>query len=145
MNEIPIHKHNLLEIYTDGAARGNPGPAAFAFLFVQQNKIIFKNSLFIGITTNNKAEYIAIIKALKRAEKNFKGLLHLYSDSNLAIQQINNKWKVNYPHLLKLRSEVHHLSKKFEKVEFFHIRRDNYYIQICDKMCNERIDAKINS
>jgi ribonuclease HI len=145
MSEIPIHNHNPLEIYTDGAARGNPGPAAFAFLFVQQNKIIYKDSLFIGNTTNNSAEYIAIIEALKHAKKNYKGLIHIFSDSNLAIQQINNKWKVNYPHLLKLRTEVHHLSKKFEKVEFFHVRRDNYYIQICDKMCNERIDAEISS
>ena len=143
MSEIPIHNHNPLEIYTDGAARGNPGPAACAFLFVHQNKITFKDALFIGNTTNNIAEYNAIIEALKRAEKNYSGLVHLFSDSNLAIQQINNKWKVNYPHLLKLRSEVHHLSKKFEKVEFFHIRRDNYYIQICDRMCNERLDAKL--
>lgn len=143
MSEIPIHNHNPLEIYTDGAARGNPGPAACAFIFVQQNKITFKDALFIGNTTNNIAEYHAIIEALKRAEKNYNGLIHLFSDSNLAIQQINNKWKVNYPHLLKLCKEVHQHSKKFESVEFFHVSRDNYYIQICDKMCNESLDAKI--
>jgi ribonuclease HI len=143
MSEVPIHRLNPLEIYTDGAARGNPGPAACAFLFVQQNKITIKETLFIGNTTNNVAEYNAIIEALKHIEKNYKGLVHLFSDSNLAIQQINNKWKVNYPHLLKLRSKVHQLSKKFESVEFFHVPRDNYYIQVCDKMCNKLLDAKI--
>ena len=145
MSEIPIHNHNPLEIYTDGAARGNPGPAAGAFLFVYQNKITFKNSFFIGTATNNTAEYHAIIEALKYAEKNYKGSIHIFSDSNLAIQQINNKWKVNYPHLLKLRSKVHSLSKKFESVEFSFVSRANHYIQVCDKMCNERIDTEFNS
>ncbi|MFW9951632.1 MAG: reverse transcriptase-like protein, partial [Candidatus Thorarchaeota archaeon] len=110
--------------------------------FVQKNEILCKESNFLGKTTNNVAEYQAIIKGLKAAEKYYKGIIHLFSDSNLAIQQINNNWKVNYPHLLALKNEIYQLCKKFKKTQFFHIGRNNKYIQICDKMCNEQLDAK---
>jgi len=142
MSKKPINNREVLELYTDGAARGNPGPAACAFLFVQKEQILYKESCLIGKATNNIAEYQAIIKALKAVEKNFRGIVHLFSDSNLAIQQINNKWKVNYSHLRQLRNEVVQLCKKYEKVDFFHVGRNNRYIQICDQLCNARLDAE---
>ena len=79
---------------------------------------------------------------MRNAEKFHKGYLELYSDSNLAVNQINNRWKINYPHLLELCNEVHQLSQQYDKVEFFHIRRDNPYIELCDKMCNDTLDNK---
>jgi ribonuclease HI len=131
-----------LKIYTDGAARGNPGPAASAFLFVSASKIIHQEVEFIGNETNNTAEYIAIINALKTAQKFHAGHIQLFSDSKLAIQQIAKKWKINYPHLLKLAKKVLALVEKYDKVEFFHIKRENPYIQKCDQLCNERLDAE---
>ena len=142
MSKNPVNDYEILEIYTDGASRGNPGPAAYAYLYVQSSKILRKKSAFIGKATNNVAEYQAIINALKDIDIEFKGRVRLYSDSNLAIQQINNRWKVNYPHLLKLRAEVYRLVKKFEEIEFSHSRRSNRYVQICDSLCNERLDNK---
>ncbi len=142
MSKNPITQRDILKIYTDGAARGNPGPAACAFLFVQNDTVIHEESNYIGTATNNTAEYHAIINALKVAEKFHRGHLQVYSDSNLAIQQINNKWKINYPHLMKLYSKVHQLCENYEKVEFFHMGRNNPYIQKCDTLCNERLDAK---
>jgi len=142
MSKYLIKKGEILKIYTDGAARGNPGPAAFAFLFVHNNTIIHHGVSFIGKATNNQAEYQAIINALKAAESFHKGHLQIFSDSNLAIQQINKKWKINYPHLSKLCSKVYQLSEKYEKVEFFHIGRNNQFIQKCDKLCNDRLDAE---
>ena len=135
-------KGNILKIYTDGAARGNPGPAAYAFIFVDDNDIIHKGSGFLGTTTNNTAEYKAIINALKAAEKFDRGRLQIYSDSNLAVQQINKKWRINYPHLSELCSEVYHLCEKYEKVEFFHVSRKNPYIQKCDALCNSQLDKE---
>ena len=65
----PIKRGDILEIYVDGASRGNPGPAAWSFIFVKDNQIIHQNSGYIGNATNNTAEYKAIINALNEAEK----------------------------------------------------------------------------
>ncbi|MFX0020155.1 MAG: ribonuclease HI family protein [Promethearchaeota archaeon] len=142
MSNNLIKKGEILKIYTDGAARGNPGPAASAFLFVHNNTIIHHGVSFIGEATNNQAEYHAIINALKTAESFHKGHLQIFSDSNLAIQQINKKWKINYPHLSNLCSKVYKLSEKYEKVEFFYVRRNNHFIQKCDKLCNDKLDTQ---
>jgi len=142
MKGSPVKKGTILKIYVDGASRGNPGPAVSAFLLVHNGKIIRDECDFIGTATNNTAEYQAIINALKAAEKFSRGHIQVHSDSNLAIQQINKKWKINYPHLSKLCSQVYKLSEKYEQVEFFHVRRNNKYIQKCDKLCNERLDAE---
>ncbi|MFX1313926.1 MAG: ribonuclease HI family protein [Promethearchaeota archaeon] len=137
-----IEKESILKIYTDGAARGNPGPAAWAFLLIFNDNVIHENSGYIGTATNNTAEYHAIINALNTAERFHKGYIQIYSDSNLAVQQINNKWKINYPHLTKLYHKVHQLCEKYKKVEFFHVGRNNSYIQKCDSLCNERLDTE---
>jgi ribonuclease HI len=142
MNRSPVKKGDKLKIYTDGASRGNPGPAASAFLYVHNDNIIHDECDFIGTATNNAAEYRAIINALKVAERFSRGHIQVYSDSNLAIQQINKKWKINYPHLSKMCKEVYKLREKYEKVEFFHVGRNHPYIQKCDKLCNERLDAE---
>ena len=142
MVENPTKKGHILKIFVDGASRGNPGPATSAFLVVHNDNIIYDNCEFIGTATNNTAEYRAIKNALKAAEQFSRGHIQVYSDSNLAIQQINKKWKINYPHLSKLCSEVYKLREKYEKVEFFHVGRNNPYIQKCDKLCNDRLDAE---
>ncbi|MFW9872740.1 MAG: ribonuclease HI family protein [Candidatus Thorarchaeota archaeon] len=142
MSKIPIKKDGVLKVFTDGAARGNPGPAAYAFLFIHNNNIIHKGSGYIGVITNNTAEYKAIINALRAAKKFQMGHLQIFSDSNLAVQQINRKWKVNYPHLSELRVKVHQLCEKFERVEFHHVSRNNRYLQICDELCNSQLDKK---
>jgi len=142
MSRIPIKRGDILKIYTDGAARGNPGPAAYAFMFVHNDAIIHKGFGYIGTATNNTAEYKAIINALKVAEKFHRGHIQIFSDSNLAIQQINRKCKINYPHLSELCSEVYRLSKKYEKVEFFHVSRNNRYIRQCDELCNYVLDKE---
>ena len=115
----------ILKIYADGAARGNPGPAACAFVFVLNNQIIHSDVSFIGTATNNQAEYQAIINALKAVTQFQPMHIQVYSDSNLVIQQINRKWRVNVPHLLKLYNQVYRLKEKFEKAEFSHVRRNN--------------------
>jgi ribonuclease HI len=142
MDGSPVKKGDILKIYIDGASRGNPGPAASAFLLVHHDNIIRDECDYIGTATNNTAEYRGIINALKAAERLSRGHIQVYSDSNLAIQQINKKWKINYPHLSKLCSEVYKLCEKYEHVEFFHVGRNNPYIIKCDKLCNERLDVE---
>lgn len=138
-----LGKNDLLKIYTDGAARGNPGPAASAFLIISGNEIIHQKVDFIGNATNNTAEYKAIINALKSIQKFHKGSVQIFSDSKLAINQITKKWKINYPHLLEYAKEAQRLMNHFQNVEMRHVKRNNPYIQICDQLCNERLDAEI--
>ncbi len=105
----------LIKIYTDGGSLGNPGPSAIAFVAYQDNKIIFQYSQAIGKTTNNFAEYTALVKALEW----LKNYLHtnsfsppsrvkFYSDSNLLINQVNGYFKVKNANIgnfiLKIRS-----------------------------------------
>ncbi|MFX1496888.1 MAG: ribonuclease HI family protein [Promethearchaeota archaeon] len=133
-------KLESLKVYTDGAARGNPGPAACAFLYVHNNEIIYSEVSYIGNATNNQAEYQAIINAMKKVGSFHAKHIKIFSDSKLVIQQLNRKWKINVPHLSKLSSQVFQMIDKFEKVDFFHVRRNNSFIQKCDLLCNERLD-----
>jgi ribonuclease HI len=137
-----MEKYNILKIYTDGAARGNPGPAASAFLIVSGKNIIHEGVEYIGIATNNTAEYYAIINALKTAREFHSEDLQIYTDSKLAVNQITKKWKINFPHLLNLAKTIWRLMTKFQKVELFHVKRNHPYIRRCDQLCNERLDKE---
>ena len=142
LKKQPVKRGDLLEVYVDGASRKNPGPAAWAFIYVKDEEIIYKKSEYVGETTNNTAEYLAIINALKEAEKYSRWDIKVYSDSKLAINQINKKWRINYPHLSKLCNDVYTLCNKYNKVDFYHIGRKNDLIQKCDDLCNKTLDSK---
>lgn len=142
MKENPVKKEDLLEIYADGAARGNPGPASWAFIFVSNDQIVHQKSDYIGNKTNNTAEYLAIINALIEAENYTRWEVKVFSDSQLVIRQINKEYRINAPHLSDLCSQVYNLCNKFEKVEFYHLGRNNSFIKKCDTLCNECLNAK---
>jgi len=83
----------MIKIYTDGASRGNPGESAFAFIFTEKGKVIFLSAEYIGSATNNIAEYMAIISALREAGEKNIDRASLISDSELVISQINGTYK----------------------------------------------------
>jgi ribonuclease HI len=131
-----------LRIFVDGASRGNPGPAAYAFIFIDKNTKVYEKSEFIGKATNNLAEYTGILSSLQEAQKITTGNVKLYSDSQLAVRQLNKEYKINASHLSKIAENIFNLIGKFEQLAFIHAPRDNKYIQICDKLCNKRLDEK---
>jgi ribonuclease HI len=131
----------LLEIYTDGASRGNPGPASYSFLFVQSGKIIHEESAYLGAATNNTAEYHGIIAALTKARDLTKDAVRVYSDSELVIRQINGEYRINKPHLAELRAEIAALEKQFSSVEFRNVPRENPFIRRCDELCSRTLDG----
>src|SRR5271155_4336517 len=109
---------NKLIIYTDGGARGNPGPAAIGFvIYDAAGKVLKKFKHYIGITTNNQAEYRALIAALDQAgDLGFKhASCHL--DSELVVKQLNGKYKIKEPGLKPLAAEALRLTQKFTQVE----------------------------
>jgi len=125
-----------VKIYTDGGSRGNPGKSACAFLVVKNNKIVLSSSKFIGQATNNDAEYNAIVEALSqiKAKK-----IHLFSDSELVVKQLNGEYKINKPELKKLWEKVIRLCEN-RKVIFSNVPRENKYITKVDYLVNLELD-----
>ncbi|MGB9694604.1 MAG: ribonuclease HI family protein [Caldisericaceae bacterium] len=132
----------MLEIYTDGASRGNPGKSAIAGVIVKDKQIIKVYAEFCGITTNNVAEYSAIIKALDEAIRLRESRVRVLSDSELVISQILGKYKVKAIHLAELFEEVSEKSKMFSSVVFENLPRENHYIAIADKLTTYILGAK---
>lgn len=106
-------KYELLEINTDGGSRGNPGPAGIGVYAASEGKEIFTLSETIGETTNNVAEYTAVIRSLEYlTEKEiFTERLKYILDSELIVRQILGKYKVKQPHLQILRQQIVDLVK----------------------------------
>jgi ribonuclease HI len=125
----------MLDIYTDGASRGNPGKSALSGVIVRDSHIIMVYSEFIGITTNNVAEYSAVIKALEEARLLGETSVKIYSDSELAMSQINGLYKVKAPHLAELLNILKEKKKLFKKIAFEYVPRENSFTRIADALC----------
>ena len=130
-----------LYIYTDGASRGNPGEAgAGIVIYNEDGKIIKKTKKYLGNTTNNVAEYLALIIALKEAIKLKADIVHLFSDSELVVRQIKGIYKVRDKKMRVLSSEVKKLLSNFIQYNITCIdRRKN---KEADKLANLAIDEK---
>ena len=137
-----MNSTSKISIFTDGAARGNPGPAAAAFLFIQNEKVVHQQNYLLGNQTNNQAEYQAIIKALENAKKYAKEDIALFSDSELVIKQISGEYQVKSPHLKNLYREVKTLIRYFSSIKFSHVPRSNSWIKLADKLCNELLNQQ---
>lgn len=138
-----------LYIYTDGGARGNPGPAAAGIVIKnEKNAVLASFGRYLGETTNNQAEYRALLLALEKAAelaaKLATGLgnaeIACYADSELMIKQLNHKYKVRDPDLAPLFLKIWNLSVKFKKISYHHIRREEN--TEADKLVNEVLDEK---
>lgn len=130
-----------LYIYTDGGSRGNPGHSAIGILILDENKkILLKYKRYIGINTNNQAEYRALIKGLELAKRFTKDDICCFLDSELVVRQLNGKYKIRNNDLLILFNELKKHESIFKKVTYVHVKRENTYIQMADAMVNEALD-----
>lgn len=128
-----------LIIYTDGGARGNPGPAAIGVVIYNQSaKIVSKISKYIGDTTNNQAEYQALIEGLTEAAKLGGQGIDCYLDSELVVKQMQGKYKVREAGLKDLVMQALRLTAKFSRVDFYHIPREKN--KLADKLVNEALN-----
>lgn len=126
--------------YTDGASRGNPGPASYAFLVVKEDIILHEESGFLGICTNNVAEYMAVLQGLQWLAGVTTGPVHVFSDSELVMRQLSGAYAVKKPHLARLHKEVSALSGTFKKISYDSVPRENPYIGLADTLCNRELD-----
>lgn len=135
-------------VYTDGGSRGNPGPSAIGVYITRSNgEVLFSVGREMGITTNNVAEYTAVLVALEWISSHKKELGHVagiqfYADSELAISQLNGLYKVKSMHLKPLFDKIRLLaSQLFIPVTYTHIPREKN--KEADRLVNMALDKKI--
>jgi len=132
-----------LEIYSDGGARGNPGPAAAAFLATDEaGTILYSSARFIGVRTNNQAEYEALISALEYALSVQAEEVVCRLDSELVARQMKGEYSVKNTELRLLYVKAHALRVRFKSANFFSVRRENLFIQKADALVNKTLDEQ---
>jgi len=113
-------------LWTDGAARGNPGPAgAGVVLKTPSGELILTENEYLGETTNNVAEYRALLLGLERALERGIRRIEVRADSELLIKQLLGKYRVNSPHLRQLYQQARELLQRFESNKLVHVRREH--------------------
>ena len=136
-------KYNLVmndtwTLYTDGGSRGNPGPAAYAYVIKRPGEPDIEEMGYLGQTTNNIAEYTGLVKALEHARELGGQNLVVNSDSELMVKQLNGQYKVKNAGLLPLYQRAVALRRQFEVVTIKHIYREEN--AQADALCNEAMD-----
>ncbi len=141
---------NKFIVHTDGGSRGNPGPAAIGVVICNEKDQVLKEyGEFIGETTNNEAEYRAVISALKKIKAQWgkenakKAAVEVYADSELMVKQLNGEYKISHPTTQKFFIELWNLKTDFAKVTFTAVPREQN--KQADKMVNQALDAKVGS
>lgn len=128
-----------LIIHTDGAARGNPGPAGIGVIIRKEDgTILAEISQFIGRATNNVAEYTALITALEKAAALGAEEIEVYTDSELVVKQIIGEYRVKNEGLKPLHRKVKSLASQFSNFRIAHVVRDKN--KEADRLANKGID-----
>jgi ribonuclease HI len=125
-------------VHIDGAARGNPGPAAFAFVISRDGEPPVEEKGRLGTATNNVAEYTALVNALRRAAELGERRLSVLSDSELLVKQMNGLYRVKNEDLRALYEDAKRLCDRFEVVTIRHVPRAAN--SRADRLCNEALD-----
>ena len=130
-----------IEIYIDGASKGNPGPAGIGVVICQDGVVLKNISSFIGNTTNNVAEYTALIYALQEALILKAESLKINTDSQLLYRQLNKVYKIKNQNILGLYNQILHLLSAFKEVSINHIsRQDN---RGADKLATQAVKKQL--
>jgi ribonuclease HI len=125
-------------VYFDGASRGNPGPAAVGWAMVNSDGIVAEGGERIGETTNNRAEYEALVRALEMARDYGFDRVDVRGDSELIVKQVTGEWSANDPGLQERRVRVHELLAEFDEWSLEHVPRE--IIERADEQANEALD-----
>jgi ribonuclease HI len=130
-----------LKIFADGGSRGNPGPAASGYVIKDESdQILEEGGVYLGITTNNQAEYGAVKLALEKAKRFNPDDIEFYLDSQLVVNQLNGVYKVKHAELKPVVEAVKQLAAGFGQVTYQHIPREQN--QLADKQVNIVLDSQ---
>ncbi|HEX4526386.1 MAG TPA: ribonuclease HI family protein [Gaiellaceae bacterium] len=127
-------------LFTDGGARGNPGPAAYGYVLeAEDGTVLAAEGQAIGSATNNVAEYSGLIAGLRKAVDLQVTGVEVVSDSELMVKQMRGEYRVKNQALRALSLEAAALARQLASVEYRHVKRaDN---ELADKLVNEALDA----
>lgn len=125
---------NSIEVYIDGASKGNPGPSGIGVVICKNGRTLRNISSYIGNATNNIAEYTALIHALQEGLILNAQSVKVNSDSELLCRQLNREYKVKSPHIVSLYEQALRLSSAFKEFSIRHIPRENN--RGADKLAN---------
>lgn len=130
-----------MKMFADGGSRGNPGPSASGYVLLDMNnKIIVENGLYLGVTTNNQAEYHALKIGLQDALQ--RGVTHIevYLDSLLVVNQMKGIFKVKNRDLAPVHASIQEIAKSFASISYSHVPRE--LNKLADAMVNQVLDAQ---
>jgi len=128
------------QLYSDGASRGNPGPSGAGALLINEKGEEFPLTFYLGIKTNNQAEYEALLLGLRELKKRGAQEVEVRADSELLIKQLNGIYRVKHENIIPLFQEAKEISKAFKKISFQHIPREEN--KQADRLSNEAIDFR---
>lgn len=129
-----------LIIYSDGGSRGNPGPSASGFVIMnRQEDVIHQGGMYLGITTNNQAEYHGVRLGLEKALEMGAKIVDFRLDSLLVVNQLNGIYQIKNRELWPINERIRELIRHFDKVTFTHVRRE--FNQLADGMVNKILNA----
>jgi ribonuclease HI len=127
-------------LWTDGGSRGNPGPAAFAYVLeADDGTVLDARGEAIGVATNNVAEYSALVAGLRRAVDAGVAELEVRSDSELMVKQMRGEYRVKSRDLQTLFVEASRAAREVGRVTYVHVRREHN--ELADRLVNEALDA----
>ena len=127
-------------LFTDGGARGNPGPAAYGFVLEDPDgATLAAHGATIGIATNNVAEYSGLVAGLRKAIELGIVAVEVVSDSELMVKQMRGEYRVKNEALRALRNEADALAQQLSQVEYRHVKRAHN--ELADRLVNEALDA----
>lgn len=130
----------IATIFTDGASRGNPGAASWAFVLTRSGTDVVEVAEKLGTATNNVAEYTALVKALEHAGRLGIRRIDLFSDSELLVKQMNGEYSVKSEDLRELYQSAQRLRRSFDAVRITHVRRAQN--KRADELCNAVLDGR---
>ncbi|MFQ5553462.1 MAG: ribonuclease HI family protein [Thermoplasmata archaeon] len=130
-------------LYADGAARGNPGPAASGLvLYDGFENVLTTHRQSIGRATNNEAEYRALIRGLDLAAQHTRAKVEVYMDSQLVVNQMNGEWKIKEARLARLAAKVREKAARFQEVTYEYVPRTHRKIKVADTQANLALDER---
>jgi ribonuclease HI len=133
-----------IKLFADGGSRGNPGPSASGFVILdKEDNILVDKGVYLGVTTNNQAEYTALKLALEECVKNNVKEAEIYMDSLLVVNQVKGIFKVKNRDLWPLHDSVKQLSKNFTHISFSHVPRE--FNKLADAAVNRALDEQLLS
>lgn len=130
----------MISAYSDGGSRGNPGISAFGIVLVKDGRVVFERAEFLGVHTNNYAEYRGLIAAISKVIELGEDSAEFVMDSQLVIRQMRGEYRVKSPDMKALYEDAVALSSLIPHVSFRNVRRSEEFIPRADAILNAEMD-----